>query len=409
VAGERARVGQIEQRIADEGAVVQRLVVEYDQAQALAEALRVRLRVTASELSTDRLAQARAGAQLRKVAVDAYVSGGELDAPTLLTSSASSQDMASVYVDVAGSRLDGAVEAFQRAEDTTRTTAVVLGKDEARAEATMRRLRPDQQAAQVALAADDVLLGTVKGNLHVLLTEEMAASEAAERRIAEHTDALAVAAAAAARTAASPPASTTAPPRASSTTGSGTTTTTPATTTPASAPPAPPVAPLDGSSGAYLNPLRAVGGLSPERIDQGVDYAGYGPIYAVGDGVVESIVNSGWPGGTFIAYRLTDGPAAGLTVYAAEDIDPTVQVGESVTPATQLGVVYAGPDGIETGWAAPGGVGDTMAAINNQFSGANSTAFGANFSQLLVSLGAPGGVLQNDPPTGSLPAGWPTW
>jgi hypothetical protein len=74
-----------------------------------------------------------------------------------------------------------------------------------------------------------------------------------------------------------------------------------------------------------------------------------------------------------------------------------------------LGQMYEGPDGIETGWASPGGIGTTMAAIYGQFSGANSTAFGANYSALLSSLGAPGGVAQNEPPTGNLPLNWPQW
>jgi hypothetical protein len=71
--------------------------------------------------------------------------------------------------------------------------------------------------------------------------------------------------------------------------------------------------------------------------------------------------------------------------------------------------MYEGPDGIETGWSDPSGQGYTMAHDYNQFDGANSTAFGDNFSQLLASLGAPPGVLQNTPPTGTLPTGWPTW
>ncbi|MGH8987040.1 MAG: hypothetical protein ACRDXC_00385, partial [Acidimicrobiales bacterium] len=159
---------------------------------------------------------------------------------------------------------------------------------------------------------------------------------------------------------------------------------------------------------SYANPLRSVGGLVPERIDQGVDYRGFGPIYAVGDGVVLSTYNGGWPGGTFITYRLSDGPAAGLVVYAAEDISPAVQPGEAVTSDTVLGTVYEGPDGIETGWAA-GGEGDTMAAVSGQFYGSNSTAFGADFSAFLETLGAPGGILQNSPPSGAMPLGWPGW
>ena len=157
-----------------------------------------------------------------------------------------------------------------------------------------------------------------------------------------------------------------------------------------------------------MNPLASVNALSPERIDQGVDYSGFGPIVAIGRGVVLSTYNSGWPGGTYITYKLSTGPAAGDVVYAAEDIQPSVSVGQTVSAGTVLGTMYEGPDGIETGWAS-GGTGATMAMDAGQFSGSNSTAFGANFSQLLASLGAPPGVLQNNPPTGSLPNGWPTW
>ena len=168
--------------------------------------------------------------------------------------------------------------------------------------------------------------------------------------------------------------------------------------------PSPPVAP-----NGYANPLRGISGLTTERIDQGVDYNGSGPIYALGDGVVLNIYNGGWPNGVYISYRLTNGPAAGDVVYVAESVNPSVTPGQSVTPNTVIGTLYNGSNGIETGWANPGGDGTTMAAIYGQFYGANSTAFGYNFSQLLSSLGGPGGILQNNPPTGSVPSNWPQW
>jgi murein DD-endopeptidase MepM/ murein hydrolase activator NlpD len=180
------------------------------------------------------------------------------------------------------------------------------------------------------------------------------------------------------------------------------------TTTP-SAPTSPPSPePPPSSSNGYANPLRDVTALSAERIDQGVDYSGFGPIYAIGNGVVLTTVGDGWPSGTFIAYRLTDGPASGLVVFAAEDIQASVQVGETVTSGTVLGTVYAGPDGIETGWADGSALPNTMARTYGQFDGSNSSAFGYNFSELLQSLGAPGGIA-NSPPSGTLPPWWPRW
>src|SRR5262249_26112202 len=110
-----------------------------------------------------------------------------------------------------------------------------------------------------------------------------------------------------------------------------------------------------------------------------------------------------------IVYQLTDGPANGLVVYAAEDIAPAVQVGDTVTAGTVLGLMYIGPDGIETGWGDPAVIGNTLAGDTRQFDAHNTTAVGANFSQVLRCLGAPPGIPQTPPPTGTLPRNWPRW
>ncbi len=83
----------------------------------------------------------------------------------------------------------------------------------------------------------------------------------------------------------------------------------------------------------YRNPLRGVSGLIPERIDEGVDFGGSGPVYALGDAVITNATgnSAGWPGGGWITYQLTDGPDAGLMVYVAEDVTPAVQVGQHVS------------------------------------------------------------------------------
>ena len=180
---------------------------------------------------------------------------------------------------------------------------------------------------------------------------------------------------------------------------------------PAAQPTPPPVAlppPKPVTGGGYANPLRSTGGLTPERIDSGVDFAGSGPVYAVGNGVVLNVYASDWPGGTFIAYRLSDGPAAGLVVYTAEDLNPQVAVGAAVTANTVIGQMYGGPHGIEMGWADGARLPNAMARSAGQYHGGNSTAFGANFSRFLQALGAPGGVLEGNP-TGTLPPGWPQW
>ncbi len=156
-------------------------------------------------------------------------------------------------------------------------------------------------------------------------------------------------------------------------------------------------------------PLRRLS-LRPGRA--GVDYGGSGPVYALGDGVVASIAGS-WPGGTFISYRLTDGPASGKMVYVAENVTPTVTVGQTVTVNTVVGILHnAWPD-MEIGGAADS-YGDPMAAKAGQWTaaddaGSRPTAYGRNFNDLLVSLGAPSGVLVQPGTTGVVAAGWPSW
>jgi len=156
-----------------------------------------------------------------------------------------------------------------------------------------------------------------------------------------------------------------------------------------------------GSAWPYRNPFRDARNLTPERIDMGVDYAADAgsPIYSIGPGVVTSIRNAGWPGGAFIAVRFTDGPFAGRYWYFAELIQPAVAVGQQVDTSTVLGYFStSGGPGIETGWAAPPGTGNTLAAVNGQACnsstdpGCHQTWYGASASAFLAMLGAPAGL-----------------
>jgi murein DD-endopeptidase MepM/ murein hydrolase activator NlpD len=175
------------------------------------------------------------------------------------------------------------------------------------------------------------------------------------------------------------------------------------THTPAAQAPARPV---------YLNPLRNVSGLVAERVDMGADFAGSGPVYALGDGVVTHATGSsgGWPGGGWITYRLTDGPDAGLMVYVAEDVKPAVQAGQRVTSSTVIADMFNGGDGIETGWAMPDGASaesQLPAAGGISGGGPFPTMIGLSFEGLLQSLGVPAGNNRGQSGFGALPPDYP--
>jgi hypothetical protein len=162
----------------------------------------------------------------------------------------------------------------------------------------------------------------------------------------------------------------------------------------------------------YCDPFRDIKGLRAERIDQGVDYGGSGPIYALGPGTIDLYRNrtdTGWPGGTFISYKITAGPAAGKEIYLAENIDlsTTIKSGSYVFNGTVLGtLVDASPDS-EIGWGLPGA---GYTAEHSCYVEGCSTPLGFNFNDLLTCVKTPSGkstgVTGCCPAATGYPAAW---
>jgi hypothetical protein len=145
----------------------------------------------------------------------------------------------------------------------------------------------------------------------------------------------------------------------------------------------------------------------------GCDFGGSGPIYALGNAVITNATadNAGWPGGGWITYQLTSGPAAGLQVYVAEDVTPAVQVGQKVTSSTVVANMFNGSAGIETGWAMPDGLSaesQLPAAGSVSGGGPFPTEVGLNFDALLQTLGVPAGPNYSESGYGTLPSNYPT-
>lgn len=160
------------------------------------------------------------------------------------------------------------------------------------------------------------------------------------------------------------------------------------------------------SPSGYANPFAGVQNLVPERVDMGVDFSGTGPVVAIGSGTITQTVNFGWPNSTFICIHLDSGAYKGKYAYFAEDIQASVKTGQHVNAGDPIGTMFNGTSGIECGWAAPPGIGATMAAISLQWNKTNSTAYGVSFNKFLMSLGVPSGQV-HDPVIGSVGAGFP--
>ncbi len=398
VDSDRAQIAQIQRQITEKGAEIESLVRKASAANANLDALHGQIRHDEQQLAVDNRAERDALALVRQGAVRAYI--GHANGASALSMFEGTSSITRVmsqdhYLNSVNAHWDDSITKLELAKSRTDDDRQQLLKQQDDARHVLDRLMRAQSDANAAITAENAMLTRVRSDLTSSLITQKHQKEAEARRAADR----AIAATLARVTQKADAAPTDAAP------------TNAAQGRPAPQPePAtislPPPQPVTGAG--YANPLRSVGGLSPERIDSGVDYAGVGPVYAIGNGVVLNVYAADWPGGTFIAYQLSDGPAKGLVVFTAEDISPQVSVGSTVTANTVIGQMYGGPHGIEIGWADGSRIPNAMARSYGQYDGGNSTAFGYNFSRFLQALGAPGGILQSKP-TGTLPADWPQW
>ncbi len=159
--------------------------------------------------------------------------------------------------------------------------------------------------------------------------------------------------------------------------------------------------PLAVATAGYVNPLQSAI-VNPERVDQGVDYAGVGKLVAIGAGRVTRLAtdNSGWPG-TFIQYQLLSGADAGCYVYYAEGVVPAdgLRVGEEINAGQPIATIIPSyPTGIELGWGA--GIGTkAYAKVAGQWDPTDdedniASAAGKSFSALISALGGPPGRIE---------------
>jgi hypothetical protein len=159
--------------------------------------------------------------------------------------------------------------------------------------------------------------------------------------------------------------------------------------------------PLAVAPAGYVNPL-AGATVKPERIDQGVDYAGSGVLVAIGTARITHLATSstGWPG-SFLEYQLLGGADAGCYVFYAEGVTPVegLHVGQTVNAGDTIATIIPKyPTGIEIGWGA--GIGTkAYAKVAGQWSPTDdqdniATAAGKNFSALIAALGGPPGIVE---------------
>jgi murein DD-endopeptidase MepM/ murein hydrolase activator NlpD len=129
---------------------------------------------------------------------------------------------------------------------------------------------------------------------------------------------------------------------------------------------------------SYVNPIGR--SLHIGRIDEGVDFSGAGPLYAMADGVIKGVYDAGWPGGVYILLHMDDGK----DVYYAENIAPSVKSGQRVKAGQQIGYARGQYPYVEVGWGT-GTEGQALAS--GHYKEGQQTNEGKDFAALLNTLG----------------------
>lgn len=167
----------------------------------------------------------------------------------------------------------------------------------------------------------------------------------------------------------------------------------------AEAAPVPATSTVAGTAGGAVSPVGA--GLKQGRTDQGVDYTGAGPLYAVGSGTILSTSAAGWPGGgTYIALKLDNPPdPTHDIVYYAEGITPGVKPGDKVSSGQVIGQATGAKGGIEIGWGSAT-IGTTLAKSTSGYTEGQVTSEGQHFLSFISGADTPSATLASVP-TGS--------
>lgn len=147
----------------------------------------------------------------------------------------------------------------------------------------------------------------------------------------------------------------------------------------------------------WINPLEHAH-VRPERIDQGVDYAGTGYLVAVTHATVTRIAmgaSSGWPG-NFIEYQITTpGQLKGAYVYYAEGVTPNVRVGQVLAPGQKVATLIPGwHSGIECGFGSGAGTSTYYGYHDGAYRDGTATRPGLAWDVLVRRLGGPGGIIE---------------
>jgi cell wall-associated NlpC family hydrolase len=185
ISGDQAQISSLESEIATEGAKIEALSNQYDQAQGQEQAIAAQLAAAKAKLVATRAKEAASRSAMEQDAVQSFVndsSATELTA--IFESSTSNYIIRSAFLHSAVGSLSGAVASYQSEQRAVSAASDALKAQQAAMQAKLRQLSSDEAAAQALTNQENTQLANVKGNLQGLLAAAHAAEVAREQAAA---------------------------------------------------------------------------------------------------------------------------------------------------------------------------------------------------------------------------------
>jgi cell wall-associated NlpC family hydrolase len=177
----KAQAAALAQQIQAQGQRLAALSEQYDQAQLRVQQLDARLSATRAAVAQAQAQVGAAQADLRRQALDAYMSGGaNTGLEQVFTSGGEQSTAAQEYRAVAGGNVSGAIDHLNQVQATLAQEQSQLQATEQSARDALGQADAAKRGSAAALAGQQATLSHVKGQIATLVAQQQAAQAAAQ-------------------------------------------------------------------------------------------------------------------------------------------------------------------------------------------------------------------------------------
>ena len=177
----RAQASQITAQLQADAARVDVLSQQYEAAQTNVQSLDNQIGQIRSTITADQAQVQTDKTNLRREAVNAYMSSGnDIGIESLFAAGGENAALSSEYRSEASGNISNSIDQLNVAQKALAAQQQQLQAAQAQAQAALNQVAASQQAAEAVVASQEATLSQVKGQIATLVTQQQAAEQAAQ-------------------------------------------------------------------------------------------------------------------------------------------------------------------------------------------------------------------------------------